>query len=380
MRKIIKQIIALGLMLMMLVGCASKENVNEKAEDREAPVIEISSYVLFTNNIDNPDYTNVFEVRDGSECKLSLCKFVKLDELKVLDEASVKYYTDALETKTTEELLERTDDLPDGEGIYSAIFVAEDAFGHKSAKEVIVVYDTQKPLVDGLEDLDTEITVDNLEEEWTDTLVDELSISDNVDGIITSSMMDVQMTPSESEDNAYDVKAAYTDRAGNGVSIEYTITLKEKAEETPQTNTGGGNTNTGNTDTGNGQTATTPQQSSSDPGYSYEDRDGDGYADLGETTVMNGYVCNTSDMSPSYAKSKLALANAGLYNIVYTDYEGGSYWVLVEPGQSTRGFEMLDAHLASMGLTWEDMAGGWFDVNTTVEYCVVFGSDIYPIE
>lgn len=380
MRKIIKQIIALGLMLMMLVGCASKENVNEKAEDREAPVIEISSYVLFTNNIDNPDYTNVFEVRDGSECKLSLCKFVKLDELKVLDEASVKYYTDALETKTTEELLERTDDLPDGEGIYSAIFVAEDAFGHKSAKEVIVVYDTQKPLVDGLEDLDTEITVDNLEEEWTDTLVDELSISDNVDGIITSSMMDVQMTPSESEENAYDVKAAYTDRAGNGVSIEYTITLKEKAEETPQTNTGGGNTNTGNTDTGNGQTATTPQQSSSDPGYSYEDRDGDGWADLGETTVMNGYVVNTTDKTPSYAKSELALANAGLYNIVYTDYEGGSYWVLVEPGQMPKGTEMLDAHLASMGLTWQDMSGGWFDVNTTVQYVAVYGSDIYPIE
>lgn len=372
--------------------------VKYTVKDTKDPVVIVKSQALFTKNIDNPDLTGIVEVRDGSECTYKLCKFKKLEDVRVVDEKTLAYYTESIKTQTTEELLKRTDELPDSDGIYSAVLLVEDAYRHKVAVELIVIYDTQAPVVGGTEELVTDITVDDLSVPWTDNLVGNLSVIDNVDGIISPSMMQIEMKPVTNDNTKYDVKAEYTDRAGNQAGTSYTITLKEK--EKPQTNTGNetgnGGSNTGNgggngstsnggtqsggANTSQGGTNTGGGQTNSNPGYSYEDRDGDGFADLGEYTEMNGYIVRTVDVDKGWAEFMLALSYAGLYNIIYDEYYGGSYGVLVASvDEEELAIKMLKEHLASMGLGWHSMSGSWFDRENKAYRMLVFGSQIYEL-
>lgn len=439
--------------------------VTYTVKDTKEPVVVVKSNALFTKNIDIPNYEGVVEVRDGSECTLTLCKFKKLNESRVVDDKTLSYYADSLVTESTEDLLRRPDGLPNGDGIYSAVLLVEDTYHHKVAKELIVIYDTQEPMITGLDELNTKITVEDTGAEWTDNLLGQLSIIDNVDGVITPDMMKVSMLPTNEEKTAFKVEASYTDRAGNDTSLEYEITLTVKKPQqvtdngntsnggstagnkkpnnstqkptggTTNNNTGsnGGNTsnggsgssnggNTGNNNTGNsgnnntgnanngstnsgsGNTGNTNNNTSnnnqsgstnsgssdnggttkppaSNPGYSYEDRNGDGYADLAEYTVMNGFTVKTVDMSPVYAKWQLAMAEAGYYNVVYSEWDGGSYGMIVPHADNERvAVQKLRDYLASLGLDTKGISIDAFDVNDVAYQVVAYGSKIYELQ
>lgn len=323
-------------------------------EDTKAPEVKMVEKYIFTNNIDKTDFTKLVDMKDASEVTEKLCKFKKLDDMKVLSLDVVKTYTKEITgTATTEELLERLDDPIGTDGIYNAVYVAEDAYGHKTAKEVIVIYDTQNPTFAGVENIPQEIEVDDVNAEWTDSMANKLAVTDNCDGVIAVESLDVKMELTNASTHTYKVDVSYTDRAGNTAGAQYSFSLKEKAVVTPNTNTGSGNantgsgnSNTGNSNTGNGGSTTTK------PAYSYDDLDGDGYADLGPVTEMNGFLIDTEDVTPQIAKNDLALSEAGYWNPILLD--SGTYMMIIPYGEDY--WDFFDKWLQERGI-WANSMG-----------------------
>ena len=329
-------------------------------EDTKAPEVKMKENYIFTNNIDKTDFTKLVDMKDASEVTEKLCKFKKLDDMKALSLDVVETYAkEIVGTAKTKEVLKRADDTVSGDGIYNAVYVAEDKYGHKTAKEVIVIYDTENPVFAGVENIPQEIEVDDVNAAWTDSMANKLAVTDNCDGVIPVDSLDVKMELSNASTHTYKVDVSYTDRAGNTAGAQYSFSLKEKATAKPNTNTGGGNASTGggNANTGNGNTgnggAGNGGSTSTKPSYSYDDLDGDGYADLGPVTNMNGFLIDTEDVIPQRAKKNQRLAEAGYWNPIYDEYFD-CYYMIIPYGADY--WDFFDKWLQEHGL-WANSMG-----------------------
>lgn len=357
----------------------SKEyTIHYTVEDTKAPIVNLKQKFIFTNNVDKTDFSVLADVKEASNYTQKLCKFEKIDDVKVLDETQIKAYTDKLLDTKTKELLERPDDIMPEDGIYTGVYVVEDAYGHKTAKEVIVIYDTKAALISGLEELDLEIEVKDVNAEYTDNLLNKLTVTDAFDGIITVDKLNPSMTLKDAEKHIYNVKAEYTDRAGNKASVDYDITLKEKKNIS---NSGGGTSNGGTSSNNQNNTSTKP----STGGGGSTTTETNNSSNSGNTTTtqkgvedMSGYMVRTEDVHPEVLKAMREVAAAGKYKL--TVCSNGYIGVLVDEGDSQTGFEMILEYLNANNLGWEDMSGEWFDINTTVEWCYITPGDIYPLE
>ena len=104
-------------------------------------------------------------------------------------------------------------------------------------------------------------------------------------------------------------------------------------------------------------------------GYSWEDRDGDGYADVPEYVRINGMNVHIGeDVSPEYAKFARDLSETELYTVMTFNPGNGNIRYYVLAPTADEAFIYLDAYLRDRGLVWGDGLGSWWDRDATV-YC-----------
>lgn len=322
-------------------------------EDTKAPEVKMKQKYVFANDTLNVDFSSFVDTKDASKVTEKLCKFTFIEELKVLDEDDVKAYAkDIVDTNDTEALLERLDEVPTKDGVYNAVYVAEDAYGHKTAKEVIVIFDTLAPVIEGVEEISDTVEVRDLEEEWTETFVEELHITDNCDGVIKPEALDVKMEKTDDENHTYKVSASYTDRAGNKTTAEYSFSLKERksllSRLEKENEVNGGTAGSSGGSTGGGSSTVT-------------DADGDGVVDSSGTIEINGFLFNTENVNVDTINLNTALANAGYYNPIA--WNNGCFYMIVPYGEDDAGVEYLWTWMSNQGLPFNGASGGPWDIN-----------------
>jgi len=334
-------------------------------EDTKAPEVKLTQKYVFTHDANLTDFTSFANTKDASEVKESLIKFEKIAELKAYSDEDITGFTKTIvDTTDTETLLNRVDAYAGEEGIYKAVYVAEDAYGHKTAREVIVIYDTTAPTFDGIEDIPETVEVKDLDAEWTENYVSKLSITDNADGVISDDSLEVKMELTDEKNHTYTVNVSYTDRAGNKASAEYFFSLKEKkvVSSKPQEqaeNTGAVSGGAVADTTGGGAVA--PSQPTTSAGNG--------------TVTYNGFVFSADMSADGHAYSQ-ALANAGYYNPIA--WSNGCYYMIVPAGESWAGVEFLMTWLNNQGLTCTSIGGGYFDMYAIAEELIV--QDPMPIQ
>lgn len=323
-------------------------------EDTKAPEVKLTQKYVYTNNINLTNFDSFADTKDASEVKESLVKFERVDDLKALTEEDAKEYAKAIvDTNDTETLLNRLDENIGTDGVYNAIYVAEDAYGHKTAKEVIVIYDTTAPSFDGIEDIPETVEVKDIDAEWTETYVGKLNVFDNCDGTINEDMLEVSMELTDVEKHTYTVNASYTDRAGNKASAEYSFSLKEKKAVSQSANSSNASTGDATSEAGavtGGGVASAPATNNNG------------------TVTYNGFVLPAERAAEGdYAQT---VANAGYYNPVA--WSNGCYYMLVPAGEQEAGVNFLMSWLNGQGLTCTSIGGSYFDIYATAEILVVY--------
>lgn len=335
-------------------------------EDTKAPEVKLTQKYVYTNNINLTNFDSFADTKDASEVKESLVKFERVDDLKALTEEDAKEYAKAIvDTNDTETLLNRLDENIGTDGVYNAIYVAEDAYGHKTAKEVIVIYDTTAPSFDGIEDIPETVEVKDIDAEWTETYVGKLNVFDNCDGTINEDMLEVSMELTDVEKHTYTVNASYTDRAGNKASAEYSFSLKEKKAVSQSANSSNASTGDATSEAGavtGGGVASAPAQSAQS-GYS-------------ATTNFNGFLLPTEGVSQDTYSLFQTMANAGYYNPIA--WNNGCYYMIVPAGEMEAGVEFFLTWLQGQGLTCTSIGGGYFDMYATAEELIADG--VIPLQ
>jgi len=233
-----KKILFFTVLMVLTLSSCGKElrkekepNVLSSEIDAEAPIVNLNTKYLFSNDITTIDLAGLAEISDASSYVVRLGKFQKIGNAELLDDARIQEYVENLTDIGTNNLLRRPENSPIRDGIYTAVYLVEDTEGNKTAKELIVFYDTTAAVVSRLKKLDTEIEVDDIDVEYTDDLLDKLMVEDNFDGLISKDTLVHTMECKDVNQHIYSVRAEYTDRAGNKTSIEYDITVKEKQKE-----------------------------------------------------------------------------------------------------------------------------------------------------
>lgn len=411
--------------IVILYSCGNSGD-EQAVSDTTPPELTVKKAYVVTNDINNIDLAEMVTYNDEADCIGTLSRFTKLADLKVMTDAEVKAYADALVFELPQNLMAREDASVNGEGVYSAVYVVTDASGNTNASELIVVLDTTPPEITGADDMDESVTVKSYDDIVTNNLVEQLTITDNLDGVITKSMIATEVVEKDAANHVYTVTAEYTDRAGNTAEVSYDVTaVLEETEPTvteePETSTEDNKTSESEdnktseddstseeptvveytytelnktmyakssvnvrdlpTSDGNkrgklteGQevevtgrcnetgwyrikfgsfdcyvsdkylTDEKPETKEDNAQYSYEDRDGDGFADLAEWTEMGGYLVYTKDNTPEFAKFKKELFEAGMY--VVKEYHG-DYYVVGETEE--KAFEFLHQWMTEHG-------------------------------
>jgi len=362
-------------------------------EDTKAPEVKMKQRYIFVNNVDTADLSVLANVRDASDTKETLCKFEFIEVYKALGaDAGKKYAKSIVDTNDVNKLLQRLDDTVGADGVYSAVYLVEDAYGHKTAKEVIVIYDTTAPVINGIENIPE--TVTSKDEEWTETYVNKLNVTDNCDGVIKADALDVKMEKKDANSNIYSVEASYTDRAGNKTTAKYDIkvdfknsasskgdnkdnddeaeknstTLREN-DKTNNNATNNGGAGNNNSNSGSASNNNHNNSSSNTTVYSVEDRDGDGYADLGATTEFNGFLMPTEQVTVDTAKLDQAVCNAGYYNPVR--WNNGCTYMIVPYGEFDKGVEFLINFATQNGIPLNSFGGGNWDLMGVAEFVYI---------
>lgn len=434
-------------------------------EDTKSPVVTLNQKYVYYNNSGEIDYTKFATYKDGSDCQQKLSRFTWLAELKVYDEESIKEFTDKIGTETKEQLLAREDNSLLEQGVYSAVYVVTDTFGHQTINEVIVVYDNTTPYFYGEENVPLTIEVKDFSAEWTEDFTSEIHVSDNADGDINKDEWDVSMKLIDATNYKYQVNISLSDRAGNDTTLTYEFSLVLKSPEADTQDTeltqtesqkpddGNGNGNVGDepvevtytytdmnktmyakssvnvrdlpTSDGNklgklsegaevkvtGQcnetkwyqieydgkvgyvsnSYLTTEKPKEEPntgtdnndglpaGYSYEDLDGDGLADLPESVEINGINVWMKDISPAFAKFKRQLSEKGMFVVdTFADPKSGELYYYVLAPTYDEAFLFLENWLHERGLDWGYGGGGWWDADTTISYQYFY--DVYELE
>lgn len=424
--------------------------------DTKCPMITLKENYVFTNDITNIDFSSFAEYTDAGECTEEVTRFEKVDALKVLKDADIKSYTDRITFTSTEDLLDRENTSITEDGIYKAVYSVTDAAGNVNAREVIVILDTKTPEVSGIDDLDTIIEVENVNDEWTKTFAETLQFTDNVDGNVANSKVQVMMTLTNKDTHTYTVRVTFADRAGNLLEKEYSFSLVAKngsTTESQEPNNGGNgdvnveptepeytykelnqtmyvtsNVNVRDLPTSDGKKLgslsenaevkvtgqcnetkwyriefdgkvayvsnkylTTEKPKEEEPstdiddndrlpsGYSWQDRDGDGFADLPDSVNINGWNVRTKDVAPEFALFIKELSEAGMYEVkTYTPSDNNKTYYYVLAPTIDEAFEYLENWLLERGMKWGHGSDGWWDTDRKVAYCSLY--DVYEIK
>lgn len=110
----------------------------------------------------------------------------------------------------------------------------------------------------------------------------------------------------------------------------------------------------------------TPTDVTLTPNYSVEDRDGDGYADLGPTTEFNGFLMPTEQVTVDTAKLYQAVCNAGYYNPVY--WNNGCTYMIVPDGEYDKGVDFLINYATQNGMPLNSLGGGNWDMMRVADF------------
>lgn len=319
--------------------------------DTTAPMVTFASRCVFTNDLENTDFTNALEgIYDASEYTTKLIRFEKYGNLEVMDENAVKALTDKIPVPCDKDELMAvgTEEVPTEAGIYRSVLEVKDVHDNSVYEEVYVVYDTMGARIEDVPDKTVKVEKEDLDKE-PEIDKSDYTITDNVDGKISSEDIVCELELRDGDKHEWLVHVSYTDRAGNDSKADFLIIVKEKTsakkEETKTENktedttasSSSSNTATGSVSTG----AVAPNPSNP------ADADGDGEVSEQEAAA---------NVSPS----EQAVMDAG-YGVVVL-LPTGNYGVLTpESGyvNGLDGFEILDNYLFSLGLKSTNMSGGY---------------------
>lgn len=274
-------------------------------QDTTAPVVKVNTAYVITNDAVNLDVSDMITVNDVSETTVTVGKFVKVADSQIITDETVTAFTDTVGGKTTADLLAREDFVPvsgkydingeliekseeteetesvestevveetetaedadvsgeeavnymshEDDGIYSAVVMAEDAYGNVGTGEIIVIYDTTAPEL-FLADVEA-ATLENKTVKQSDVTAEPdydlqgAGFYDTIDGEMTDDAV-VTITETDADKHVWTVKAEVTDRAGNKNEASYTITVEKKATSKPSGNSSGSNGGSGSSSGG----------------------------------------------------------------------------------------------------------------------------------
>lgn len=303
--------------------------------DTTAPKAELSNRYIFTNNIEQTKLdTLVTEVSDASEWSAKLVRFEKHGNLEELDEKALKSLTDSIPLPASMPELEKlgTESIPTEEGIYRAVMQIIDAHGNYTLEELFVIYDTTGAYIEDTPDKTITVEKEDLDKE-PEIDKSDYTITDNVDGKIPSDNIQCELELRDADKHEWLVHVSYTDRAGNESKADFLIIVKEKQEETPNTNTGDDTPKPDNTP---------------------------------DTTQPDETPDNTppvDEVEDEYHPSEQAVIDAGYGVVVQID--ATTYSVLTHGDGLVNGQEgniYLREYLATLGLEPTSVSGCWIDL------------------
>ncbi len=307
--------------------------------DTTAPMVEFASRVIFTNDLENTDFTNVYEaVYEASEYTSKLIRFEYSENLQVMDETAVNDLENTIPVPCDEEELKAigTEDIPTEPGVYRSVLEIADEHGNVVLEEVYVVYDTTGALIEDTPD--KVVYVETEEELASEPTVDknDYVITDNVDGTISAEKIITELELRDADKHEWLVHVSYTDRAGNESKADFLITVKKASASSSNA----GSSNSGSSSSG----GSTNSQAS---------------ASSNQTTDTWVPTDDENDISPY----EQMVIDAGYGNVVQID--SSTYAVLMQNSDHTingmKGSSILSSYLAERGLYSNHIQGGWID-------------------
>lgn len=309
--------------------------ITVKVEDTKKPAVEMAERVVFTNDIEkaNAGIAEILaSVSDASEYTTKLIRFEKKDVLSTMDEPSVNKLVGSIMDFATdaEALAVGTVEIPTQPGIYRSVLEVADVHGNASYREVFIVLDKTPATINHVADKVVQVPEELIYDEPPIDL-SEYKGYDEVDGILTSEQLGIDVIIRDENKHEWTVSVRYTDRAGNASESEFLVTVIEEKKQTvadnnqkPSGNTNN-NTNTGSNQ-GNGNTSDNTSGGNTSTGNNniqYHPAD----------TNRDGEV--SDEESVRYiTPEKQACIDAG-YGVVVKLHGGEMYAVLMKNGSHT---------------------------------------------
>lgn len=324
--------------------------------DTTAPMVEFASRVIFTNDLENTDFTNVYEaVYEASEYTSKLIRFEYSENLQVMDETAVNDLENTIPVPCDEMELKAigTEDIPTESGVYRSVLEIADEHGNVVLEEVYVVYDTTGALIEDTPD--KVVYVETEEELSSEPTVDknDYVITDNVDGTISAEKIITELELRDADKHEWLVHVSYTDRAGNESKADFLITVKKASASSSN----GGSSNSGSSSSG-GSTNSQSSDSSN------------------QTTDTWVPTDDENDISPY----EQMVIDAGYGNVV--NLGNGDYAVLTHGDgyvNGKHGFDILTEYLTNLGLSDSTGMGGcWIDIDNDWYWFVA--RDVVPVD
>lgn len=333
--------------------------------DTTAPMVEFASRVIFTNDLENTDFTNVYEaVYEASEYTSKLIRFEYSENLQVMDETAVNDLENTIPVPCDEEELKAigTEEIPTESGVYRSVLEIADEHGNVVLEEVYVVYDTTGALIEDTPD--KIVYVETEEELSSEPTVDknDYVITDNVDGTISAEKIITELELRDADKHEWLVHVSYTDRAGNESKADFLITVKKASASSSNA----GSSNSGSSSSGG---STNSQASSSNGSQTYDPAD----------TNKDGVV-TSEEADSNISASEQAVIDAG-YGVVVL-LPTGNYGILTHGDgyvNGRHGSDILREYLSAQGLYPSAGIGGcWIDIDNDWYWFVA--RDVVPMD
>lgn len=349
-----------------------KYTIKVKVVDTTAPKVELTDRVVFTNDIEkaNAGIAEILaSVADASEYTTKLIRFEKKDVLSTMDSFAVGKLEEAVnDFRTKEEALAvGMEEIPTQPGIYRSVMEVADVHGNATYKEVYVVLDKTGATFNDMADMTVSVPAEKINNE---PVLDRSIFKgyDEVDGILTSDKLAIEVLLTDETKHEWTVSVAYTDRAGNTSESGFLITVTEEKKQTVADNNQKPSGNTNN-NTGNGQ------GNSNTPGGNTSTGNNNTQYDPADTN-KDGYVTDEEAMH-YITPEKQAIIDAG-YGVVVELHGGEMYAVLMKDIDHTidgkDGRAILREYLNAKGKDGH-ISGCW--INPENEWYWFTAEDIY---
>jgi len=347
--------------------------ITVKVEDTKKPAVEMAERVVFTNDIEkaNAGIAEILaSVTDASEYTTKLIRFEKKDVLSTMDSFAVGKLEEVVNDFSSKEdaLAVGMEEIPTQPGIYRSVMEVADVHGNATYKEVYIVLDKTGATFNDMADMTVSVPAEKINNEP----VLDMSIFkgyDEVDGILTSDKLAIEVRLTDESKHEWTVSVAYTDRAGNASESGFLITVTEEKKQTVADNqkpSGNTNNNTGNSQGNSNTTGSTPTGNAGNNNTQYDPAD----------TNKDGYVTDEEAMH-YITPEKQAIIDAG-YGVVVELHGGEMYAVLMKDIDHTingkDGGDILWDYLDERNLGGH-VSGCW--INSENEWFWFIAEDIY---